>query len=149
MKVGMLRWRCRNLRHCTTAAAGQIGMDYAGIVDADVRELRAACDLADRPDTGRGGLQPLVDLDVSGEVNTGQFQTESFGIRLAACGDPYMATLENFLNSTLLDDDTHRVGNFVRHLLDPCIVMPNSLLRRKYDATFALWMMFLLLSVVP
>src|SRR6266850_8035978 len=25
----------------------------------------------------------------------------------------------------------------------PC-VMPNSLLRRKYDATFALWMMFLL-----
>src|ERR1700674_3670966 len=26
----------------------------------------------------------------------------------------------------------------------PLCVMPNSLLRRKYDATFALWMMFLL-----
>src|ERR1700728_3663790 len=26
----------------------------------------------------------------------------------------------------------------------PSHVMPNSLLRRKYDATFALWMMFLL-----
>src|SRR5438105_1005510 len=26
----------------------------------------------------------------------------------------------------------------------PSCVMPNSLLRRKYDATFALWMMFLL-----
>jgi len=35
-------------------------MDYAEIVDADVRELRASCDLADRPDAGRGGLQPFV-----------------------------------------------------------------------------------------
>jgi len=64
-------------------------MDYAEIVDADVRELRATCDLADRPDAGRGGLQPLVDLDVSpvGELNAGQFQIESFGVRIAACGD--------------------------------------------------------------
>src|SRR5436309_3360267 len=62
-------------------------MDYAEIVDADVRELRATCDLADRPDAGRGGLQPLVDLDVSpvGELNAGQFQAESFGVRIAAC----------------------------------------------------------------
>ena len=36
-------------------------MDYAEIVDADVRELRATCDFADRPDAGRGGLKPLVD----------------------------------------------------------------------------------------
>jgi hypothetical protein len=50
---------------------------------------RATCDLADRPDAGRGGLQPLVDLDVSpvGELNAGQFQAESFGVRIAACGD--------------------------------------------------------------
>ena len=36
-----------------------------------------------------GGLQPLVDLDVSPvcELNAGQFQAESFGARLAACGD--------------------------------------------------------------
>ena len=70
-------------------------MDYAEIVDADVRELRATCDLADRPDAGRGGLQPLVDLDVStvGEFNAGQFQAESFGVRIAACGDQYMTTL--------------------------------------------------------
>ncbi len=38
-------------------------MDYAEIVDADVRELRASCDLADRPDAGRGGLQPFVNSD--------------------------------------------------------------------------------------
>ena len=63
-------------------------MDYAEIVDADVRELRATRDLADRPDAGRGGLQPLVDLDVSpvGELNAGQFQAESsvFGLRPVA-----------------------------------------------------------------
>src|SRR6266436_616694 len=98
-------------------------MDYAEIVDADVRELRATCDLADRPDARRGGLQPLVDLDVSpvGELNAGQFQAESFGVRIAACGDQYMTTLYDFLNSILLDDNTHRVVRFARHLLDPCI----------------------------
>jgi hypothetical protein len=63
-------------------------MDYAEIIDADVRELRATCDLADRPDAGRGGLQPLVDLDESpvGELNAGQFQAESYGVRIAASG---------------------------------------------------------------
>src|SRR5712691_4810853 len=98
-------------------------MDYAEIVDADVRELRATGDLADRPDAGRAGLQPLVDLDVSpvSELNAGQFQTESFGVRIAACGDQYVTTLQDFLNSILLDDDTHRVAAFARHLLDPCI----------------------------
>ena len=98
-------------------------MDYSEIVDADVRELRATCDLADRPDAGRGGLQPLVDLDVSpvGELNAGQFQAESFGVRIAACGDQYMTTLYHSFRSILLDDDTHRVATFARHLLDPRI----------------------------
>src|SRR5207244_12640752 len=78
---------------------------------------------ADRRDAGRGGLQPLVDLDVSpvGELNAGQFQAESFGVRIAACGYQYVTTLKDFLNSILLDDDTHRVAAFARHLLDPCI----------------------------
>src|ERR1700719_458147 len=102
-------------------------VDYAEIVDADVRELRTTCDLPDRPDAGRGGLQPLVDLDVSpvGELNAGQFQAKSFGVRIAACGDQYMTTLQDFLNSILLailhDDDAHRVARFARHLLDSCI----------------------------
>ncbi len=49
--------------------------DRTEIVDADVCELRATCNLADRPDAGRGSLQPLIDLDVSpvGELNAGQF----------------------------------------------------------------------------
>src|SRR5579862_8984815 len=98
-------------------------MDYAEIVDADVRELRAPCDFANRPHAGRGGLQPLVDLDVSpiGKLNAGQFQVESFGVRPAACGDQYVTSLQGFLNFILLDDDTHRVATFARHLLDPCI----------------------------
>src|SRR5438270_11214367 len=98
-------------------------MDYAEIVDADVRELWATCNLSYRPDAGRGGLQPLVDLDVSpvGELNAGQFQAECFGVRLAACGDQYMTTLQDFLNSILLDDNTHRVARLARQLLDPCI----------------------------
>src|SRR3982074_1532814 len=98
-------------------------MDYAEIVDADVRELRATCDLADRPDAGRGGLQPLVDLDVSpvGELNAGQFQAESVGVRIAARGDQYMTTVQDFLSCILLDHDTYRVARFARHLLDSCI----------------------------
>src|SRR5207245_5785424 len=98
-------------------------MDYAECVESDVLELLATCDLADRPDARRGGLQPLVDLDVSpvGELNAGQFQAKSFGVRIAACGDQYMTTLWDFLSSILLDDDTHRVATFARHLLDPCI----------------------------
>src|SRR5712672_988522 len=98
-------------------------MDYTEIVDADVRELRATRDLADRPDAGRAGLQPLVDLDVPtlGEFNAGQFQAEPFGVRIAACGDQYMTSFYDFLNSILLDDDTYRVAGLARHLLDPCI----------------------------
>src|ERR1700723_187273 len=98
-------------------------MDYAEIVDADVRELRATRDLPDRPDTGRGSLQPLVDLDVSSvrELNAGQCQAESFGVRMAARHDQYMTALQHFLNSTPLDNNTHRVATLARHLLNPCI----------------------------
>src|SRR5437879_6653437 len=96
-------------------------MDHAEIVDADVRELRATCDLADRPDAGRGGLQPLVDLDVSpvSELNAGQFQTESFGVRIADCGDQYVTYLQDFLNSIMLDDGPTRVAAFERLMFDP------------------------------
>src|SRR5437588_9366560 len=106
-------------------------MNYAEIVDADVGKLRATRDLADRPDARRGGLQPLVDIDVSpvGELNAGEFQAESFGVRIAARGDQYMTTLQDLLNSILLDilldillnNDAHRIAGFARHLLDSCI----------------------------
>ena len=40
-----------------TLASGEIRMDYAKVVNADVRELRAACNLADRPNAGGGCLE--------------------------------------------------------------------------------------------
>src|ERR1700756_2302020 len=95
-------------------------MDYAEIVDADVRELWTTCDLADRPHTRRCRLQPLVDLDVSplGELNSRQFQAESFRVRIAACGDQNMSTLQDFFSSILLDDDSYRVSRFSGHAFD-------------------------------
>src|SRR4029077_14345156 len=78
------------------------------------------CDFADRPHTRRCGLQPLVDLDVSplGELNSRQFQAESFRVRIAACGDQNMSTLQDFLSSILLDDDSYRVARFSGHAFD-------------------------------
>jgi hypothetical protein len=48
-------------------------MDYPKIVDADVRKLRAARNLADRPTPRRGRLQSLVNLDVTslGQLDSG------------------------------------------------------------------------------
>jgi len=76
-------------------AASQVVANDAEIVDADVCELRAARHFSDGPDAGRGGLQAVVDLDISaiGEFDAGQFQAESFGVRIAACGNSYMTTL--------------------------------------------------------
>src|ERR1700745_85500 len=95
-------------------------MDYAEIVDADVRELRTTCDLADRPHTRRCRLQPLVDLDVSplGELDSRRVQAECFRGRVAACGDQNMSTLQDFLSSILLDDDSSRVSRFSGHAFD-------------------------------
>ena len=54
-----------------TTPAGQVGMDYAKIVNTDMRELRAACDLADRPHAGRG-----VAAVALWEKQHGRFTTE-------------------------------------------------------------------------
>ena len=43
----------------------EVVTDDTEIVEADVRELRAARNLADRPNAGRGRLQSIVDLDES------------------------------------------------------------------------------------
>ena len=70
-QFGIGKKAIRNLsatRHAV--AAGQIGMDNAEIVDTDVCELRAACNLADRPNVWCRRLESLVDLDISA---VGQF----------------------------------------------------------------------------
>src|SRR5205807_2583785 len=100
-------------------------MDYAEIVDADMRELLATCDLADRPDAGRGGLQSLIDLDVSpvGELNAGQFQAKSFGVRIAACGDKQVSTRQRLIGSILFEHNGYRVSRFARDTFDMCVQM--------------------------
>src|ERR1700756_4776449 len=100
-------------------------MDYAEIVNADVRELRAACDLTDRPNAGRGGLQSLVDLDVStvGEFNAGQFQAKSFGVGNAPCRHKQVSTRQRFIGSILFEHNGDRISRFSRYAFDTCIQM--------------------------
>src|SRR4029077_14248819 len=100
-------------------------MDNAEIVDADVRELRAACDLADRPHSRRCRLQTVVDLDVSplGELNAGQLQSKSLGVWSASCRDKQVSTRQRLLGSILFEYNGHRISRFSRHAFDWCIQM--------------------------
>src|SRR6201984_776793 len=100
-------------------------MDYAEIVDADVRELGTTCDLADRPDAVRGGLQPLIDLYISplGELNAGQFQSESRGVWSAPCRDKQVRIRHHLIGSILFEHNGYRVSRFSRHAFDECIQM--------------------------
>src|SRR6266478_3687586 len=56
-------WNLSSRRHAFTAS--DTLMNHAEIVNANVRKLRASCYLADRPNPGRCGLQPLIHFDVS------------------------------------------------------------------------------------
>src|SRR5262245_25988810 len=87
----------------------EVVMHHTEVVDADVCELRAARNLADRPNAERGGLKSLVDINISafGQFDSGQFQSESFGIRSAAQRNQHMAALQGLLSSILLDDDAN------------------------------------------
>src|SRR3984893_11332129 len=100
-------------------------MDYAEIIDVEVLELGATCDLAASRHAWRYGVQRLVDLDVSpvGELNAGQFQAESFSVRIAACGDKQVCTRQRLIDSILFEDNGHRVSRFSRHAFDTCIQM--------------------------
>ena len=78
-------------------------MNHAEIVNTDVCELRAARNLADRPNAGRGRLEPLVDFDVSSisQFNPGQLQPKSLGIGSAARRHQHMTALKGLLGSIL------------------------------------------------
>src|ERR1700722_1906126 len=70
-------------------AASQIAANDAEIVDADVGELRAARHFSDGPNAGRGGLQPLVDLDVPSirYLDAGQLQPDALRVWSSARGN--------------------------------------------------------------
>jgi hypothetical protein len=98
-------------------------MHNSEIINADVCELRAARNFANRPNAGRGRLQAIVDLDVSavGQLNAGQLQAESLCIRITACRHQYMTAVQYLLSSVLLDDDAHGVSRLSGYPLNPGI----------------------------
>src|SRR5215813_12570042 len=92
------------------------------IVNADVGELRAARYLADRPNAGCRRLQAFIDFDVStvGQLDAGQLQPKSLGVRSAACRHQHVTALQDLLRPIVLDDEAHRVSRFSRYPLDTC-----------------------------
>src|SRR6266478_4215589 len=68
---------------------------------ANVGKLRAACYLADRPNSGRCRLKPLIDLHISTirEFHTGQLQSHTLCVRSAAQCNQQMSALERDLHS--------------------------------------------------
>ena len=66
-------------------AAGEIVADDAKIIDRDVRELRAASTIANRPDIGRRCLQPFVDAYEAARIQTDarRVQADASGVRNA------------------------------------------------------------------
>ncbi len=76
--------------------AGEVVQHHAEVVDADMREVRAAGAVAYRPDVLCRGLEPLVYLDVSPLVrlDPGFLQTDAVGVRGAPPGDQEVRPLE-------------------------------------------------------
>src|SRR5215469_2128198 len=101
-------------------AASDVGMRHTEIVNADVCELWASCNLADRPNAGRRCLQSLVDLNVSSvrKLDSGQLQPKSLSVRTAACRDEQVTARQDFLDSTLVDGNAHRPARLSRHSHD-------------------------------
>ena len=101
-------------------AAVDVVAHHVGIVNADVRKLRAACYFADGPNARRGGFQPFVDLDIAaiGELHAGQLQAQPFRIRSAARRNQQVTALDGFLYCVLFENDFHRLARFPRYALD-------------------------------
>src|SRR5215471_5008993 len=70
-------------------------MNDAEIIHTNVSELRAACHLADCPNTGCSRGQPLVYFDVTAisQFNARQLQSNSFCVRSPPGGDEQMTAL--------------------------------------------------------
>ena len=79
-------------------AASQIIPDNAKIIEGDMGEVRAAGAIADRPNVGHCGLQPLIDFNVTtfGQFDSCQFQANAFVIGSAAAGDEKMCAFQDY-----------------------------------------------------
>src|SRR5580658_3955777 len=97
-------------------AAGEIVMNHAEIVDADMRELRAAGHFADGPHAGRGRLQAFVDLDIStvSERDARGFEPEPRGVRSAARRDEQVSAFDGLLRTFLGESNRDRLTRLSR-----------------------------------
>ena len=74
-------------------AAGEVVANDPEIIHRRMRELRTAGALADRPDSGRARLQPLVDANIAAivQLDPGHIEADPVGIRNATRGDQDVA----------------------------------------------------------
>src|SRR5262245_28179271 len=63
-------------------SSSEVVNDNAKVIAGDVRELRAPCAVPHRPDVGRGGLQPLVDANISAGIQLDAALLESDPLRV-------------------------------------------------------------------
>jgi hypothetical protein len=93
-------------------AAVQVVVNDAEIVKGDVRKLRAARAIAHRPDIIARGLQPFVDFDepVLVELNAGQLETDSIGVRRSARRNQKVGTLDSALTLPVIRVDSDAIA---------------------------------------
>ena len=100
-------------------------MDDAEVVDADVREHRAACDFADGPNAGSGRGEALVRFDVSVcvELDARDVEADSLRVGGSAGGDEEVGALDYFLTTVgvFFEVNGDRLTGFARDLRDLCV----------------------------
>ena len=87
-------------------------MNDAEVVKGDVRELRAARAIAHRPDILARSLQPFVDLDIAMlvELDAGQLETDSVGIRLSARRNQKIGTFDSAFAMLVIGVDSDAIA---------------------------------------
>src|ERR1700730_11003796 len=101
-------------------ATVKVSLDNAEVVLRDVRELRAACALAQSPDAGRGRFEAFVHLDVSTRVqgHAGLVQPDVLRIGNSANGDKDIAPFQKRRSRRGSKGHAHRTPGRAFYLLD-------------------------------
>src|SRR5262249_29191594 len=100
-------WGAREWRHAVgyepiaraALSSGQVVPDDTEVVAGHMRELRAASTIPHRPNAGRGGLQPVVDANISTRVqrDAGLVEPDVLRVRDAARRNQNVAAFDVLL----------------------------------------------------
>ena len=73
------------------------------IIMRDMREMRAARTISDRPNSRGGGFKSFVDFDVTMvcHLDSGRIKADAIGIRGAARSDQKMCSFQNYFGFRL------------------------------------------------